>query len=107
MAWKKPANNPKKTSPSFPDPKYGKGTSIQYEELQQNELIALEAIYGDDFRRLKQTQTAWQVSAAVLGFHGLRSLSDAVACLFRSRSRPLKFALAPRTKTFLVFSAWS
>lgn len=67
MAWKKPANTPKKTDPSFPDPKYGKGTSIQYEELQQNELIALEAIYGDDFRRLKQTQTAWKVSAASLG----------------------------------------
>ena len=62
MAWKKPANSPKKADPSFPDPKYGKGTTIQYEELQQNELIALEAIYGDDFKRLKQTQTAWKVS---------------------------------------------
>lgn len=107
MAWKKPANTPKKNDPSFPDPKYGKGTSIQYEELQQNELIALEAIYGDDFRRLKQTQTAWQVSAAVLGFRRVQSPSDAVPCLFRSRSRPLKFALAPRTMTFLVFSASS
>ena len=69
MAWKKPTATPKKADPSFPDPNYGKGTSIQYEELQQNELIALEAIYGEDFRRIKQTQTAWQVSAAIVGFH--------------------------------------
>lgn len=69
MAWKKPTNTPKKADPSFPDPNYGKGTSIQYEELQQNELIALEAIYGDDFRRLKQTQTAWKVGAVLASFY--------------------------------------
>lgn len=68
MAWKKPASSPTKADASFPDPKYGKGTTIQYEELQQNELIALEAIYGDDFKRLKQTQTAWKVSAAAPSF---------------------------------------
>lgn len=69
MAWKKPTTTPKKANSPFPDPNYGKGTSIQYGELQQDEVIALEAIYGDDFRRIKQTHTAWKVSAAVLGFH--------------------------------------
>lgn len=108
MAWKKPTtNNPKKADPSFPDPEYGKGTSIQYDELQQNELIALEAIYGDDFRRLKQTQTAWKVSAAAPGPSNAAVPPDAVTFLFRSRSRPLKSALAPQTKIFLVFSVWS
>ncbi len=62
MAWKKPTTTPKKKEDrAFPDLKGGKGTSLQYEELQQNELIALEAIYGDDFRRLKQAHTAWKV----------------------------------------------
>ncbi|SPN97637.1 related to cpc-3 protein [Cephalotrichum gorgonifer] len=51
MASKKSTDTPKTVGASFP-----------YEELQQNEIIALEAIYGDDFRRLKQTHTAWKKS---------------------------------------------
>lgn len=80
MAWKKPTNSPKKADPSFPDPKYGKGTTIQYEELQQNELIALEAIYGDDFKRLKQTQTAWKVSLAAPSFRPHFALTVCRSC---------------------------
>jgi translation initiation factor 2-alpha kinase 4 len=34
---------------------------IEYEELQQNELLALEAIYGDDFVMHPGTQSAWKV----------------------------------------------
>lgn len=66
MAWKKPTKTPTNAGPSFPDLRQGRGTTIQYEELQHNELIALEAIYGDDFKRLKQTQAAWKVSRVVL-----------------------------------------
>lgn len=34
---------------------------IEYGELQQNELLALEAIYGDDFVMHTETQSAWKV----------------------------------------------
>jgi len=34
---------------------------IEYGELQQNELLALEAIYGDDFVMHTETQKAWKV----------------------------------------------
>jgi hypothetical protein len=33
-----------------------------YQELQENELIALEAIYGDDFTQHRAAHSAWQVS---------------------------------------------
>jgi translation initiation factor 2-alpha kinase 4 len=36
---------------------------IEYEELQQNELLALEAIYGDDFVMHSGTQSAWKVES--------------------------------------------
>ncbi|GKT49171.1 eIF-2-alpha kinase GCN2 [Colletotrichum spaethianum] len=53
--WKKPIDLPQtnRDDSSFPGLK-PKGpeaaTKIEYEELQQNELIALEAIYGEDFK---------------------------------------------------------
>lgn len=64
-AWKKPLNLVKKNDDSsFPGLKPTSteaGTQIQYEELQQDEVLALEAIYGEDFVRQKETQT-WKVS---------------------------------------------
>lgn len=36
-------------------------TKIEYDELQQNELVALEAIYGDDFVMQKGPHSAWKV----------------------------------------------
>jgi len=63
-AWKKPLIQKKQNDessfpglkPTAPDnvPK------IQYEELQQDELLALEAIYAGDFARRKET-LAWKV----------------------------------------------
>lgn len=38
---------------------------IEYEELQQNELLALEAIYGDDFVQHAAANSAWQVRRAM------------------------------------------
>ena len=35
----------------------------QYEEIQDNELIALSSIYGDDFKRIETKQGAWKVRA--------------------------------------------
>ncbi|CAL3965791.1 unnamed protein product [Diplocarpon coronariae] len=34
----------------------------QYEEIQEDELIALEAIYGEDFRRIESNHGAWKKS---------------------------------------------
>lgn len=64
--WKKPLtlNNDTNDS-SFPglqptaSPEVN--NKIEYEELQQNELLALEAIYGDDFVMHSETQSAWKV----------------------------------------------
>lgn len=42
-------------APKVPLPK------SQYEEIQQDELIALEAIYGEDFRRIESNHGAWKV----------------------------------------------
>lgn len=33
----------------------------QYEEMQEDELLALEAIYAEDFRRLESHHGAWKV----------------------------------------------
>lgn len=41
-------------------------TKIEYEELQENELMVLEAIYGDDFMKHKDTQSAWKVCMQTL-----------------------------------------
>lgn len=36
-------------------------TKFEYEELQQNEILALEAIYGEDFVMHTGTHSAWKV----------------------------------------------
>ena len=36
-------------------------TKIEYDELQQNEIVALEAIYGEDFVMHTGTHSAWKV----------------------------------------------
>ena len=64
--WKTPLNNNKNES-SFPDLQPAASpevtNKIEYEELQQNELLALEAIYGDDFVMNPGTQSAWKVDS--------------------------------------------
>lgn len=68
-AWKKPLPHAtKKSDTGFPglDPSSPKAKppKFDYEELQRNELIALESILGEDFIKTEQRQTAWQVSHA-------------------------------------------
>lgn len=66
-AWKTPAvkSPDHKNDTSFPGLRpQGQETpaKIEYEELQQNEVLALEAIYGDDFvNHTSEQQTAWKV----------------------------------------------
>ena len=68
--WKKPlTQSSKKDDSSFPGlkPTAPDATiKIEYEELQQNELLALEAIYGSDFVKHNGTHSAWKVVAYVL-----------------------------------------
>jgi hypothetical protein len=70
MAWKTPAGQrkapqaaKKKDDGSFPGLKVtGKPeTKTPYEELQLDEVTALQAIYGDDFIEHKAAHSAWQV----------------------------------------------
>ncbi|GKT84907.1 protein kinase [Colletotrichum tofieldiae] len=65
--WKKPIDLPQtnEDDSSFPGLKPKRpeaATKIEYEELQQNELIALEAIYGEDFVTRAETPGAWKKS---------------------------------------------
>lgn len=65
MGHKKAQQQPKKNGDtSFPGlgsraPDLGAKT--QYEELQQNEVMVLKAIYGDDFTEHKAAHSAWKV----------------------------------------------
>lgn len=63
-AWKSPLVKQPEDDSSFPGlkPTSPEATNkIEYEELQQNELLALEAIYGEDFVQHSGTHNAWQV----------------------------------------------
>jgi translation initiation factor 2-alpha kinase 4 len=61
---------PPKTISGFPDLKpdnavnaapKSPGPKSQYEEIQEDELIALASIYGEDFRRIESNHGAWKV----------------------------------------------
>ncbi|KAH6955402.1 anticodon binding domain of tRNAs-domain-containing protein [Fusarium avenaceum] len=53
---------------------------IEYEELQQNELLALEAIYGDDFVMHPGTQSAWKKSEPHFDIRIKASVDEDFAC---------------------------
>ena len=68
--WGKKPPQPIVPSSGFPDLKPSKSSDVasnvqvpksQYEEDQEDELIALEAIYGEDFRRIESNHGAWKV----------------------------------------------
>jgi translation initiation factor 2-alpha kinase 4 len=48
-------DNAVNAAPKSPGPK------SQYEEIQEDELIALASIYGEDFRRIESNHGAWKV----------------------------------------------
>ena len=82
-AWKTPLpTQTKKNESSFPGLK-GPETNdkIEYEELQQNEVLALEAIYGEDFVMHNTNSSAWKVSC--------QSSSFGAACLALHLEGPL------------------
>jgi translation initiation factor 2-alpha kinase 4 len=67
---KKPVQQSNASIPAFPglqSPKkndtlpISPGQKSQYEEIQEDELIALAAIYGPDFHQIETKQGAWKV----------------------------------------------
>ena len=72
MAWKTPAGQrkpPKQQAkkngdtsfPGLASPGPEATRKTQYEELQQNEVMVLQAIYAEDFTEHKATHSAWKV----------------------------------------------
>lgn len=66
-SWKTPLTLPKNNDDStFPGLQPASSpevhTKIEYDELQQNEILALGAIYGEDFVMHPEAQSAWKVS---------------------------------------------
>ncbi|KAG9248230.1 anticodon binding domain of tRNAs-domain-containing protein [Calycina marina] len=62
--WRK-KTQPETSSTRYPglktgQPKKEAAPKSRYEEIQEDELIALSSIYGDDFRHVEKKQTAWQ-----------------------------------------------
>ena len=66
--WKQPlTQNPNANDTSFPGLKPTGGdaaSKIDNTEVQENELLALEAIYGEDFVNHTGEQSAWKVCAS-------------------------------------------
>jgi hypothetical protein len=68
MGTTNPWNNAKKkptepSEPSFPGllPAVSTDVKLQYEEIQEDELMVLESIYGEDFQRADTKGGAWKV----------------------------------------------
>jgi len=76
MAGKKPSQA-QKANPKFPGLKPSAATpATQYDEQQQDEVTALEAIYGDDFVKHEALQSAWKKKSEP-GFDiRIKALSD-------------------------------
>jgi translation initiation factor 2-alpha kinase 4 len=58
--WGKKKQQTNTSSPGLPGSKPD-GQKSQYEEIQEDELIALSSIYGEDFRQIEKNQVAWKV----------------------------------------------
>lgn len=51
---------PKVPVPTLAEPKPS-GPKSQYEEIQEDELIVLESVYQEDFKRIETGHGAWKV----------------------------------------------
>lgn len=53
--------NPSSPGPGVKLSQLNTNQKSQYEEIQEDELLALSAIYGDDYQRVETNHTAWKV----------------------------------------------
>lgn len=70
------------------------GRKSQYEETQEDELIALAAIYGEDFQLLEAIQGAWKVGRHADSQYNRRLILLSRNLLLHSRS------ISDRTKIY-------
>jgi hypothetical protein len=82
-----------KTSKSNDAVPISPGPKSQYEEIQEDELIALASIYGEDFRKIETNLGAWKVWR--LSPNHLKELIE----LSRNPSHALKYVSNPPMKT--------
>lgn len=89
--WKKSQLSKKNDEASFPGlapppQKKDAGPSLQYEQLQKDEVIALQAIYGDEFIEHKTTHNVWKVGSIFHTHSILYSLGilPSLSCIFVS-----------------------
>jgi len=68
--WGKKPEQTNTSSSGFPGLKPSKSNDpapkSQYEEIQEDELIALASIYGDDFHTIEAKSGAWKVIGALV-----------------------------------------
>lgn len=92
MAWKtpskkKPANSAAQHDPpSFPGLSpagRAKGSKTHFDELQQNEVMVLQSIYGDDMMDRTAAQGAWKVCS-----HACKQMESDRCVLIISRRNP-------------------
>lgn len=71
-AWKSPpiTSTPAVNDSSFPGlkPVTSADTKFENNNIQENELLVLEAVYGEDFANLTADQGAWKVMNPILLF---------------------------------------
>ncbi|KAJ2905298.1 hypothetical protein MKZ38_005811 [Zalerion maritima] len=82
--WKKPLQlSNKNDEASFPGlappPKKDAGPSLQYEQLQQDEVLVLQSIYGDEFIEHQAAHSAWKKSEPSFDIRIKSSLDEEVA----------------------------
>lgn len=83
---------------SFPGliPAASTGVKSQYEEIQDDELIALESIYGEDFGRLEMKGGAWKARLS-----NFDAIIENLFFFYRKQSLHSAFVSNLRTKSSL------
>jgi len=56
-------------------------TTTNYREIHQNEVEALQSIYGDDYEPVENRRSAWQVRSPCLAVVGMTDVDTLIAIL--------------------------
>jgi len=98
---KKKPQEPHKATSGFPGLKpstpISPAPNLKYEEIQDDELVALAAIYGEDFHQVEKNQVAWKVLRKETIDAYLRNQADRI----RNQNPRLKYVSNPQMRTLL------